>query len=244
MDKTQILKEAKETIENIKSVQTTLDSYLLRLEKIVANLEYENLKKEKLLKSDVTNILAVLDKEDLVVEDLIKVDNRKKEKSNSLLAILIFIIGGLLLISSIFITVNKYDPDAKLFNYYTYVYQASNMEPVVSNNSLVLLKDVKNQEVIIGDNIAYKTSPKTIKIVKITAKAEGVEDGYMAASINHNFEDSEEILRVEILGKVYKSFVSLGAVLLVLQDNLWLLYLMSFLVILIGYLINNKSKKY
>ena len=63
MDKNQILKEAKKTIENIKAVQSTLDGYQLRLEKIVENLEYENFKKEKLLKSDVTNILAVLDKE-------------------------------------------------------------------------------------------------------------------------------------------------------------------------------------
>ncbi|HZJ85869.1 MAG TPA: hypothetical protein VFC83_01990, partial [Erysipelotrichaceae bacterium] len=65
MDKNQILKEAKETIENIKAAQATLDGYLLRLEKIVENLEYENFKKEKLLKSDVTNILAVLDKEEV-----------------------------------------------------------------------------------------------------------------------------------------------------------------------------------
>ena len=39
MDKNQILKEAKETIENIKAAQATLDGYLLRLEKIVENLE-------------------------------------------------------------------------------------------------------------------------------------------------------------------------------------------------------------
>lgn len=245
MDKNQILKEAKETIENIKAAQATLDGYLLRLEKIVENLEYENFKKEKLLKSDVTNILAVLDKEevkDSIQEESFIEDNSQKDKGYSVSSILIFILAVLLLIFSTFVTVNKYNADAKFFNHYVYTYQASNMEPEVENNSLVFIKSVKNQNLSKGDNIAYKTSKDSIKILKIDLEVENENDTYLASSINHSFEDSEKILKIEMLGKVTKTFSSLGAILLVLQDNLWLVYVVSFLLILISYLLNNKSK--
>lgn len=250
MDKNQILKEAKKTIENIKAVQSTLDGYQLRLEKIVENLEYENFKKEKLLKSDVTNILAVLDKEAvkenqyeaIVLEDGSQKEKSKKDKSFNLSSVVIFILAVLLLIFSTFVTVNKYNPDAKFFNHYVYAYQASNMEPEVENNALVFIKSVKNQNLSKGDNIAYKTSKDSIKILKIDLEVENEKDSYIASSINHSFEDSEKILKIEMLGKVTKSFAALGGVLLVLQDNLWLVYVVSFLLILISFLLNNKSK--
>lgn len=244
MDKNQILKEAKEAIENVKAAQATLDTYLLRLEKIVDNLEYENLKKEKLLKSDVSNILAVLEQSNAKnkVDKPVIEERIKKDKNFSLSAILIFILGLTLLVVSSFITVNKYNPDTKFFNHYLYAYQASNMEPEVSNNSLVFIKGIKNQELKEGDNIAYKTGLNSIKVVKLSKKLEEKQDAYLAFSINHSFEDSEEILKNEVLGKVVFTLTSLGAIVLVLQDNLWLLYVTAFLIILISYLIKNKSK--
>lgn len=247
MDKNQILKEAKEAIENIKTAQTTLDTYLLRLEKIVESLEYENFKKEKLLKSDVTNILAALDKEEVIEDEKEKLpveEEIKKDKKHSISAILMFSLGIILLISSSFITVNKYNPDAKFFNHYVYAYQASNMEPEVKNSSLVFIKAIKNQDLAKGDNIAYKTSKASIKILKIDAKLEDEKDGFLASSINHSFEDSEKILRIEMLGQVVMTIASLGAIIIVLQENLWLVYVVSFLLILISYLVNSRSKSY
>lgn len=280
MDKNEIIKEAQATIKNINEAKETLDSYLSRLEDIVENLEFETLKKEKLMMSDIKNIqeklketefeqrealedevdkALELDYEEDSIERLhkespkekIKTKSKRKfkkkksktksSKSNAFTVNTLIFFGILFLALSLFLNVKKVNPDFKVLSHYIYSYQDTNMEPEVSFNSLVIIEKLQGEEVSIGNNLSYKLDNENIKIVKVSELVDNRQDTYKTKSISHLFDDEETLLRSEVLGRVKFVAPIIGGVFITLVDNLWLIYLISALFLLIAYLLNNKS---
>lgn len=263
MDKKDVVREAKATIDNIKSAQTTLDNYLRRLENIVERLEFEDLKRERLTMSDVENIQEKLKISDVVfasdenlepktfksneesvhddkVKDPIKF-NMKKGKG-FIVNFLIFL-GIIFLSLSLFLTVKRVNPNYNFFNNYIYNYNDTNMEDDIKYNSLVIVSKLKREDLKVNDDIAYKQDHDQIKIVRVVELIDNKQNEFKTKSISHIFEDEDILKRSEVLGKVKYTTPILGGVFAVLVSNFWLVYLISGLLLLIAYLLNNREDK-
>ncbi|NLC54722.1 MAG: hypothetical protein GX769_02455, partial [Erysipelothrix sp.] len=183
-----------------------------------------------------TDTLAVFDKSEEKDEE-----DKPKSKNGFVVNVLIFL-GVIALSLSLFLTVKKVNPNFKLFNYFVYNYSESNIEPLIESNSLVIIRKLaKQEEVIINDKIAFKNSQDSIKIVDVIEDVNNTQTSFKVKSSAAIFEDEEVLLRNEVLGKLRIAIPSLGLVLVTLIDNLWLMYIISGLFFLIGYLISNKQ---
>lgn len=264
MDKKDIVREAKATIDNIESAQTTLDNYLRRLENIVERLEFEDLKRERLTMSDVENIQDKLKDSETVLksnEDLeIKTfkpnepkdqDNDKEKKpvkfdmkrGKGFIVNFIIFLGIIFLSLALFLTVKKVSPNYNFFNNYIYNYNDTNMENDIEYNSLVVINKLGRQNIKVNDDIAYKHDHDQIKIVRVTELIDNKQNEYKTKSISHIFEDEEILKRSEVLGKVKYTAPVLGGIFAVLVTNFWLVYLISGLLLIIAYLLNNRDIK-
>lgn len=276
MDKKQILKEAKDTIDNIKEVQTSLDSYLRRLENIVEKIEFESFKKENLTSTDVAKIQEKLKASEeemtknqvdlekevdqaldnvkdvgtkaVIVKDEKKVKSKqkkvkrsKKQKASGFLVNFLIIIGILSLVLTLFLNVKKVKPDINIFDHYIYSYQDSNMEPEVEYNSLVIINKLKKQPVLVNDNLSYKINDDSVKIVNVNELVDNRQDTFKVKSISHQFEDEEVLTRQETLGRIVYILPVIGGIFTTLINNLWLMYLISGLFLIIAYLLNIKT---
>lgn len=264
MDKKDVVREAKATIDNIKSAQTTLDNYLRRLENIVERLEFEDLKRERLTMSDVENIqdklkaseTALESSEDLEIKTFKPNENKDQDndkekkpvqfdmkKGNGFVVNFVIFLGVVFLSLSLFLTVKKVSPNYNFFNNYVYNYNDTNMENDIKYNSLVVINKLGRQDLEVNDDIAYKYDRDQIKIVRVVELIDNKQNEYKTKSISHIFEDEDILKRSEVLGKVKYTTPVLGGIFAVLVANFWLVYLISGLLLLIAYLLNNRDIK-
>ncbi len=271
MDKNEILKQAKMTIDNIDKAQATLDQYSNRLKGIVEKLEAETVKKEKLTLADVNNINDKLKgKTDQSVSflndniegetfnhtkkppvEMVKFEPVKanepvvliKVKNHNFLISVMLFLAIIAIASSALLTIKALKPDVRFFNHYVYNYEKTNMEPDINNESLIIVKKLDNDNLKVNDLIVYKLDKQTIKSVKVSELIDGNQAKILAKSVNNMFDDEELLIRSEIIGKVKYAIPVVGGVLSTLLNNLWLIYLISGLCLLIAFMLNGKSEK-
>ena len=256
MDKKDVLKEAKATINSIKSAQTTLDNYLRRLEHIVEKLEFEDLKREHLTLSDVENINEKIKAADEALEsdidhkkivfkpDEIQADKTEEfdNKTGGRFAVYsLLVVGILLLTMSLFLTVKKVSPNYNFFNHYIYNYSETNMENDIPFNSLVVISKLNRQDLEVLDDVAYKQGIESVKIVRVVEVVDDKQDSYKTESISHIFDEPEVLMRSEVLGRIKYTIPVLGGIFSILVDNFWLVYLISGSILLIAYLLNKRQ---
>lgn len=270
MDKKEILKEAKATIDNINAAQETLNKYLKRLETIVEKLEYQNFKQEKLTISDVENIQEkIKTSEDenkekglskAINEDLNETESfnlakkaevanktatsqvkKNRKNKNGFLSNLLIVVGILFLAFSLVLTIKKVDPNFRFFDHYVYNYDNTNMTREIEKNSLVLIKKLHKDEIVVDDNVAFKDGVDSIKIVQVSEVVDEVSKKYQTKSLSRLNEDEEILERSEILGKVAYTIPLIGVIIYTLIQNLWLIYVISGLIFIIAYLVSKKE---
>ena len=224
MDDHKILAEARKTIEHIKATQDSLDEYLSRLEVVVTALENELRADHKISKAEIEEINKFLDVRDLEVKDK-KVKRKFKFNISLFLSIILFIFTlGLQYISlqkSIIIQDKTY-----------FIYKQVNMEPSIKSNSLV---SVNNEDYSKVDKIAYYTKHNIIRIKEVD-KVEG--ETITLVSSESAVKSYEDINKSSVIGKVEKSNLKYGNVLVTLFKYLIVFYLVSVILFIIGLVFN------
>ena len=246
MDKKEILKEAKLTIENIKKAQDTLDSYTKRLEKIISKLEEESLKKEKLTKDDVNKINYQLTKNEKVVKESsiqpkTKADDSEimsKSKNKKIVFSILISFASVFLFLSLFLSIKAFKPDIKIFNHYIYSYRENNMPENIPYNSLVIFEKVKNKPIKVNDKVFYKQINDSIKSKEVK---EIIKDQYLIKSEESVFDDSELLYKNEIMGRLKFQVNKLGGIMQALISNIWLVYTITVLLFITSLVISKKD---
>ena len=231
MDEHKMLEDAKKTIDNIKQTQGALDEYLLRLEKIVRQLENELYKDAKLTVSDVTSINEQLTPEMLkeseeAVEEI--VEKKKKFKFN-----VILFLSVISLMLTLGIQYIKLQEVIHFGNSSYLIYNQVNMEPNIKMNSLVVIDNEKTIKE--KDTIAYTSKHNVIKIQEVDRIE---DDKYVVQDVNRAIKSYEDVPKESALGVVKESHYKIGEVLSVLLKYILILYLMTFLLFVIGILTN------
>ncbi len=231
MDEHKMLEDAKKTIDNIKQTQGALDEYLLRLEKIVRQLENELYKDAKLTVSDVTSINEQLTPEMLKEsEEAVEVIVEKKKKFKFNVILFLSVISLMLTLGIQYI---KLQEVIHFGNSSYLIYNQVNMEPNIKMNSLVVIDNEKTIKE--KDTIAYTSKHNVIKIQEVDRIE---DDKYVVQDVNRAIKSYEDVPKESALGVVKESHYKIGEVLSVLLKYILILYLMTFLLFVIGILTN------
>ena len=104
------------------------------------------------------------------------------------------------------------------------------MESDISKNDLIIVKEVTNSELQVGDIIAYEVNDQ-IRINKIVDE----KDGYTTKFNQNYYPDIEKISIDQIIGKKIVSIPFLGILLTILQSKIVSLFVFFTLVIIFYY---------
>ena len=166
------------------------------------------------------------------------IENRVNKGINIVIySILIIIMTyNILLITQ---SILKPDKTPSFLGIKTYVIISGSMEPNINIGDLVVAKKIKG-ELQVGDVISYRKGHSVITH-RISQKTENEygEKIYKTKGDNNNTEDSEEIRKEDIDGKVIKVIPKVGNITLVLQNKV---VAMVVLVILSMYIYKNYKK--
>ena len=122
-------------------------------------------------------------------------------------------------ISLIMQSILKRDKTPSFLGIKTYVIISGSMEPNINIGDLVVAKKIKG-ELQVGDIISYRKGHSVITH-RISQKTED-ENGekiYKTKGDNNNTEDSEEIRKEDIEGKVIKVIPKIGNIMIILKNK-------------------------
>jgi len=158
--------------------------------------------------------------------------NKRKENAKTAQKI-IEIIAIILIYNIILIAISTEDKVnlINMFGYKSYVIKTNSMEPTINVNDVVINKEIKQEELNVGDVITfqYKGEVITHRITKIDNEAD--ETQYTTKGDNNNIEDTFKITYENIKGKHVLTIPYLGMVVQLLENKL--LFLIILLIILI-----------
>ena len=104
------------------------------------------------------------------------------------------------------------------------------MENDLHKNDFVIVKEVTNSELQVGDIIAYEMNDQ-IRINKIVDK----KDGYTTKFNQNYYPDIEKITINEVIGKEIVNIPFLGILLDILQSKVFSVFVLLFLIFVFGY---------
>ena len=104
------------------------------------------------------------------------------------------------------------------------------MEQDINKNDFVIVKEVPNSELQVGDIIAYEVSDQ-IRINKIVDKT----DGYTTKFNQNYYPDIEKITFNQIIGKEVVNIPFLGILLDILQSKVLSVFVLLFLIFVFWY---------
>ena len=104
------------------------------------------------------------------------------------------------------------------------------MENDLHKNDFVIVKEVPNGALQVGDIIAYEVNDQ-IRINKIVDK----KDGYTTKFNQNYYPDIEKITITEVIGKEIVNIPFLGIVLDMLQSKVFSVFVLLFLIFVFGY---------
>ena len=102
----------------------------------------------------------------------------------------------------------------------------ASMNSVYPQGSLILIKEVDTNELVVGDDITFMKDANTIATHRIIEIKEDYEESgnlaFVTKGVDNAAPDEEVTLAANVVGKVIKGFPRLGEILSWLGDNLWL----------------------
>ncbi len=171
---------------------------------------------------------------------------RKKQVKKTIKNILVKLIYILLLpiiiwdLIIIIETIQNPNETPSVFGIKTFCIISGSMEPTISVNDIVIVKEVDQSEIKRGDIIAFKHKGETIthRIVNIS-KSENGELLYTTQGDANNTEDEDKITFDEIEGKCIKVIPKIGKIVLALKSKTTLGIVLAVLIII--YIFEQKS---
>ena len=161
----------------------------------------------------------------------IKFEQKRKLKK-IMIAIISFIITICVLYNVLFLintTISQKDY-FHVFGISFFSVKTDLMENDLHKNDFVIVKEVTNSELQVGDIIAYEVNDQ-IRINKIVDK----KDGYTTKFNQNYYPDIEKITINEVIGKEIVNIPFLGILLDILQSKVFSVFVLLFLIFVFGY---------
>lgn len=119
----------------------------------------------------------------------------------------------------------------KLFGICLFSMDSDLMQDDINKNDLVIIKEVKNEELQKGDIIAYEINENT-RINKIINEN---EQGYTTMSNKNLYPDIEKVTDGQIIGKKVVNVPGFGIVLEILQSKITSIFILLYLAFKLWY---------
>lgn len=159
-----------------------------------------------------------------------------------IVSVIISVILALLLVSNLYLIINKHflkNPYPNIFGYSTAVVISGSMEPNISVNDMIIIKE--QNEYKKGDVISFidGKSLVTHRIADVT------DAGFITKGDANNAEDKDPVTSKQIAGKVVFTIPYVGLVLEYLQSPLGIMILIlgAFAIIALPSFFKNEEEK-
>ena len=163
---------------------------------------------------------------------------KRVSKIRNIVSILLYIILFPLLIYNISLilqTIINPDKTPSFFGIKTYVIISGSMEPSLNIGDVVIVKNVKNNALQIGDIISFRQGQNVITHRITDIVMVNNQKQYRTKGDNNNAEDSGTINIDIIEGKVINSIPFVGKIVFVLQNKILIILILIILFIVLSY---------
>lgn len=169
-----------------------------------------------------------------------------KRKENAKIAKKVIEILAVILIYNIILIAISSENNVNLINifgYKSYVIKTNSMEPTINVNDVVINKEVKQDEINVGDVITFLHEGEVIthRITKIDNDGDVTQ--YTTKGDNNNIEDTFKITYENIKGKHVITIPYLGKVVQVLENKLLFLIILLIILIFMFAQLQNQEKR-
>lgn len=171
--------------------------------------------------------------------------NRRKKKNRikKYISIFVYIILIPLLLYNITLIIQailKPNETPNFFGIKTYVIVSGSMQPKLNIGDIVVVKNVKENELKIGDVISFREEQSVITHRIIELVEENGKIKYKTKGDNNNSEDKNIISIDRIEGKVVTSIPYIGIIALLLRGKIALIII---IIIFYGYFVRSEKMK-
>lgn len=169
--------------------------------------------------------------------------NRRKKKIQKTFKGIFFVLLIIFLYNVFLITKTTLDnKETKgIFGYKAYIITTDSMKPTIRTGDIVIIKNIKEEDLKIDDIITFKRDKDIIthRLVEIQETEQGKK--YITKGDNNNVKDSKEVLYSEIEGTKVLSIPKVGNLILSLEDNMYIILIIN--VILIIYVNTKRAEE-
>lgn len=129
----------------------------------------------------------------------------------------------------------------KLINKEAYIILSGSMEPEISVGDIVVTKNIKENELAIGDVISFRSGSMVVthRITNINKNGNDIE--YTTKGDNNNTEDIGTITYKDIIGKYSYKIPKIGHAMLFIKQNF--LIVIAIIILLIIFIILSPKKR-
>lgn len=174
------------------------------------------------------------------------IESINKRRENAKIAKKVIEILAVILIYNIILIAISSENNVNLINmfgYKSYVIKTNSMEPTINVNDVVINKEVKQDELNVGDVITFLHEGEVIthRITKIDN--DGDVTHYTTKGDNNNIEDIFKITYENIKGKHVITIPYLGKIIRLLENKLLFLIILLITLIFLFVQLQNQEKK-
>lgn len=174
--------------------------------------------------------------------DIENIKNRKKNTKEVKKILDIIIIILLYNVILVFISCfNKID-NISLFGYKAYIITTNSMQPSIYSGDIVIVKEVDEDELKIGDLITFKQNNKVITHRITNIEIISTQKIYTTKGDNNNIEDEQKVQHYMIEGKKVLTIPKLGHIIKILENEIIFLIIVIILLILLFFKIRKEEK--
>jgi len=128
-----------------------------------------------------------------------------------------------------------------IFNYSYFTVETPSMQDEIPQGSFILVKSIDPQKLTVGDNITYMADQSTTVTHKIVGISENCDNsgvlGFQTQGVNNANPDRDIVYEASVVGKVIFVLPVFGAVLSYLSENVFLVFTIFGLCVLLSFLI-------
>lgn len=172
--------------------------------------------------------------------DIDSINKRKLKAKN--LKIIVGIILVVIIYNILLIVISEIDGMKKfnIFGYQSYIIISNSMQPELSEEDVVIVKQIEEDKIKINDIITYIKDGKSIthRVIGIT-EIDGHKE-FKTKGDNNSLEDLESINYEQIRGKVIFKIPLLGKIIQFMKDQIIILIII--LICLIAFLLNMQKR--
>ena len=182
----------------------------------------------------------------IYTDEMIKQKNKQKQKLNKIVKIITYPIAIVILLLVLYmgyIKCIKHEKDVSIFGFRQYIVATGSMEPNYNIGDLIIVKEVKENEINVGDVITYSmgngTETISHRIINITNKDGKVQ--YETKGDNNNSPDSDLVSYNQVQGRIIFKISKLGLIITQLTTGTGIAIIL--LIVALSYVHTNRKEE-